>query len=223
MYYSLNTSYKNEMTEVRNIDMNSYARREHFQYFKNMAYPYVGVTVNMDITEFLVGIKERSQPFFLTFLYYIANAANAVPELRQRIQENEIVEYSWCSTSHTVARENDTYSYCSLDSRMPLLEFLPYAKEKQEESRREGTIKEGEKSESLLFVSTTPWYSYTSLIQPVPSPADSNPRITWGKYLEQDGKILIPVSLLCHHALVDGLHIARFYEKLKQFLMNEYK
>lgn len=209
------------MTGVRKIDMNSYARREHFQYFKNMAYPYVGVTVNVDITEFLDRVKEKNQPFFLTFLYYIANAANAVPELRQRIQEDEIVEYSWCKTSHTVALENGTYSYCSIDSRMPLDKFLPYAKEKQEESRREGTIEDGEESLSLLFISTTPWFSYTSLIQPVPAPADSNPRITWGKYFEQNGKVLVPVSILCHHALVDGLHIAKFYEKLKQFLMNE--
>ncbi|MEG2119877.1 MAG: CatA-like O-acetyltransferase, partial [Pseudoflavonifractor sp.] len=58
------------------------------------------------------------------------------------------------------------------------------------------------------------WLSYTGLVQPVPKPADSNPRITWGKYFNQEGKIFLPVSLLCHHALVDGLHIASFYRNL---------
>ncbi len=61
-----------------------------------------------------------------------------------------------------------------------------------------------------------PWLSYTSLIQPVPMPADSHPRITWGKYFVQEGRTLLPVSVLCHHALVDGIHIAAFYEKLEE-------
>lgn len=26
----------------------------------------------------------------------------------------------------------------------------------------------------------------------------------------------MPVSVLCHHALVDGLHISRFYERLNE-------
>ena len=50
-------------------------------------------------------------------------------------------------------------------------------------------------------------------VQSTPS-ADSNPRITWGKYFTQGEKVLLPVSVLCHHALVDGAQIARFYQAL---------
>lgn len=81
------------------------------------------------------------------------------------------------------------------------------------------TISDGEEPLSLLFISSLPWLSYTSLVQPVPIPADSNPRITWGKYFEQEGKILIPVSILCHHALVDGIHLSQFYDHLKERLI----
>lgn len=31
------------------------------------------------------------------------------------------------------------------------------------------------------------------MVQPVPVPADSNPRITWGKYFQQGGRMLLPV------------------------------
>ena len=41
------------------IDMETYKRRSHFEYFKSLAYPYVGVTVNVDITELLKTIKDR--------------------------------------------------------------------------------------------------------------------------------------------------------------------
>ena len=65
-----------------------------------------------------------------------------------------------------------------------------------------------------IFISTIPWISYTALINPTPVPADSNPRITWGKYFMQNNKVLLPISVLCHHALIDGLHISKFYEFL---------
>ena len=60
----------------------------------------------------------------------------------------------------------------------------------------------------------------TTNAQPVPQPADSNPRITWGRYFTREQRTLLPVSLLCHHALVDGIHIAAFYRELdKQIRM----
>lgn len=67
-----------------------------------------------------------------------------------------------------------------------------------------------------IFISSLPWLSYTALINPTPIPADSNPRITWRKYFEENEKILLPLSVLCHHGLVDGLHIAKFYEILNK-------
>lgn len=43
------------------------------------------------------------------------------------------------------------------------------------------------------------------------------PRITWGRYREtESGRIMMPVSILAHHALVDGEHIAQFYANLEQ-------
>lgn len=52
-------------------------------------------------------------------------------------------------------------------------------------------------------------------MQPVPAPADSNPRITWGRFYAEGEKTLLPVSVLCNHALVDGVHIAAFYRRLE--------
>ena len=66
-----------------------------------------------------------------------------------------------------------------------------------------------------MFLSALPWLHYTSLTQPVPHPADSNPRITWGKYLEEGDRAPMPVTLLANHALVDGIHIAHFFTHLE--------
>lgn len=201
------------------LDMEKYKRKNHFKYFNSLAYPYVGLTANVDITALWEKVKAKKLPFFLTFCYFVSKSANGVPELRQRIVEGRIIEYDNCRTSHTVALEDGTYCYCNLDGNKPFEDFIPYAIGEQEKAMQRKSIEE-EKDETydMLFISTLPWISYTSLIQPVPMPADSNPRITWGKYFEQGGRVLLPVSLLAHHALVDGKHIADFYRLLDSYI-----
>ena len=38
--------------QPRRIEMATYPRKKHFDYFRAMAYPYVGATVKADITDF---------------------------------------------------------------------------------------------------------------------------------------------------------------------------
>lgn len=205
------------MENYRYLDMETYKRREHFEYFSGLAYPYVGVTVNVDITELLRRIKSENLPFFFTVCYCVSRAANGTPEFRQRIVDGKIIEFDRCKTSHTVALDDGTYCYCTLADEMAFSEYLSYAAREQEEAKKAGTIEETEEDiNDKFFISTLPWLSYASLVQPTPVPADSNPRITWGKYFSQEGRVLLPVSVLCHHALVDGRHIADFYQLLEK-------
>ena len=196
------------------IDLSAYPRRAHFEYFSSFANPYVGVTVEVDITPLMEMRSKTGAPFFLSLLYSAAQAANSVPELRQRIKDGRILEFERCPTSHTVAKPDGTYAYCVLNSDMPFGEFLPIASAAQEKCRISGTIEEDDSAIASFFISSVPWISYTGLVQPTPHPADSNVRITWGKYFDRNGRTIIPVSLLCHHALVDGRHMAQFYDAL---------
>lgn len=202
--------------KYRPIDLERWPRREHFTYFSAMADPYVGVTAQVDITDFLAACRAGELPFFLSFLYCAGRAANAVPQLRQRIVGGAPVEFDSCDTSHTVIREDGTYSYCRLDCMQPFAQYLPAALALQEEARAHGGLDDGEDAVSLLFISTLPWVRYTAIRQPVPMPADSNPRLTWGRFEERDGQATMPVTLLANHALVDGAHIGAFFQALER-------
>lgn len=202
----------------RKIDMTHYARKQQFDYFNSMTYPYVGLTVNVDLTEWLKKIKQRKQPFFLSFLYAATRAANAISEFRQRIVENAIIEYEKCIPSYTVALEDHSYCYCTVDCDMPYDDFVPYALKAQEQAMKQASLDEGEDAMALFFITTLTNTTYTAIVQPVPQPADSNPRITWGQYFEQEGRTLMPVTLLCNHALMDGYQLGQFYENLKKEL-----
>ena len=202
----------------RTVDMSRESRRDQFAYFQTLSNPYVGVTVQVDVTELAVWCRESGTSFFLAVLYAAVRAANGVPELRQRIRGDQVVEYDRCPSSHTVALPDGTYCYCSLEVDRPFREFLPYAAAEQERVKAAPNLEDGEDGESLFFVSCVPWLSYTALTQPTPTPADSNPRITWGRWHRQEGRTLLPMTLLANHALVDGIHIARFYENLDREL-----
>lgn len=202
----------------RRLDMAAYPRREHFDYFSAMANPYVGLTVQVDITQFLVSVKASGKPFFLSFLYCIGSAANSVPELRRRILGGGIIEFDSCDASYTVTQPNGAYGYCRAAFGMPFADYLAEVVPRHEYAKTHATLDTGEDEMSFLFVSSVPWVHYTSLQQPTPVPADSNPRIIFGKYETENGKTLIPVTLLANHALVDGLHIGRFYSALENQL-----
>lgn len=197
---------------MRTVDLTKDPRRGQFEYFRGFADPYVGVTANCDITELRRVCKERGYPFFLSALYCAVNAANAVPELRRRICGETVVEYERCISSHTVALDNGSYCYCELDCGKPFAEFLPYALTRVAEAKSAPTCEDGANVEELFFVSSLPWVSFTGIRLPPACPADSNPRITFGKYFLQAERVLLPVDLTVNHALADGLHIARFFE-----------
>lgn len=200
----------------RIIDLETYPRRAHYDYFRSLAYPYAGVTVQMDITRFMEWRRESGTPFFLSLMYHVSRAANSVPELRRRIHGENLLEFDWCPSSHTVAKSDGTYAYCVLRSDKPFEVFLPEAVRAQEICRTSGTIEEDESAIASLFISSVPWISYSALVQPVPCPADSNPRISWGKHYEENGRIKLPLSLLCHHALADGLHMSQFFDAVNE-------
>ena len=198
---------------MKYIDLETYPRRSHYEYFKSLAYPYVGLTANVDVTNLVRYAKDQGGSTFLACLWAAANAANAVPELRQRIKEDAIVEFDHCDTAHTVAMPDKTFCNCRTDCRRSLEAFLPYGKACQQEAMgHHGFVSTQEDETDLIFLSCVPWVAFTQCIQPVPIPADCNPRIVFGKFIPEGEKTLMPLHIQCNHALVDGRHLGEFYQ-----------
>ena len=199
------------------IDMNTYASRQHFDYFRSLPYPYVGVTQEVDVTALVHFCREKACSFYLTFLHAAALAADEVAPLRQRIRDGGIVEYAACPTSHTELLDSGAYCYCTVHHHLPWAEYIRQAELARQRCREAASIEEDEDAESMYFISALPWLHYTALIQPAAGGDESNPRITWGKYeADAQGRLMLPVTVLLHHGLADGLHLAQFYRQLEQ-------
>ena len=194
------------------IDMETYPRKSHFEFFGSLAYPYVGFTANVDVTGPIRFAKEKGGSSFLAVLYVAVQAANAVPELRQRIVDGKIVEFDHCNVGYTVALPDKTFCNCYTESRMSIEEFFVDAKARQAEAMKHpGFVNPDEDETGLIFASCIPWLAFTQCIQPAPIPADTNPRIVFGKYIKEGDRTLMPLHIQCNHALVDGYHLSEFY------------
>ena len=51
------------------IDFKTYDRLDHFNHFMTMENPFINITVDVDITNWIQKVKNEKRPFFLSFLY----------------------------------------------------------------------------------------------------------------------------------------------------------
>jgi chloramphenicol O-acetyltransferase type A len=47
---------------------------------------------------------------------------------------------------------------------------------------------------------------------------DSIPRIVFGKFAKHGERTVMPISVEVHHALMDGLHVGRYLNRLEEVL-----
>jgi chloramphenicol O-acetyltransferase type A len=71
-------------------------------------------------------------------------------------------------------------------------------------------------TDEWIFLSCLPWINFTAMTNPHGGPDDCIPRITWGKIVERHSKWKMPVSVQAHHALIDGIHMGKFYQALSE-------
>ena len=215
------------------IDMTKYPRLDHFRHFLTMQQPCVSITVQVHITDWLSRLRASGCPFFLSFQYAVVRAANRIPEFRQRIVDDKIVEYDYCNPSYIVSLPDDTYRYCNVNVNQPFAQYLEESRVKQDAALHSEHLEEEEGDVlGLLFISCVPWFNYTEAMMPYPGGSFSNPSFCWGgyrteKYLAlEDGRVTekvktsIPVTLFFNHALIDGIHAGRFFDNLGDELNN---
>ena len=195
-------------------------RKKHFDFFSGMNHPHFNLTANVDVTAFLTFAKSTKLPINFSLVYVLARAANEIKEFRWRIRGEEIFEHQTVQPSFTVPTdEADVFSFCTVSYDHRASTFIAEAKKMQGAMRSNPSIEDEPGRDDYLFMSAIPWVSFTSVQHAMHyHPHDSVPRISWGKFFEQNGKQLMPVAVQAHHALVDGRHMGRYFELLVKFL-----
>jgi chloramphenicol O-acetyltransferase type A len=206
---------------MKYIDMENWKRKDHYNFFKELDYPHFNICGNLDITNFYKHIKENELPFFISVLYAATKTANNIKEFRYRIREDKVIEHEVVSPNFTVMTEGDVFSFCPTNFMEDFTEFKNNALKEIEKVKNKALIEDEPGRDDLLYVTSIPWISFTSITHPVHIKAvDSIPRIAWGKYFDEAGRIKLPFSVQAHHALVDGIHVGQFFNDLQEIFDN---
>ena len=201
------------------IQFNSRHRQKHFDFFNAMANPHFNICANIEISSFLQKCKRENHPFHPSMVYAVSQTANKVPAFTWRIREGQIVEHECVHPSFTVPTETtDVFSFCYVDFDSNEKVFISNALQAIEEMKTKPSFEDEKGRDDFLFLSSIPWISFNSLQHAMHSPGDSIPRITWGKYFEDGGKILLPLSVQVHHGLVDGKQVGEFFTLIQEYM-----
>jgi chloramphenicol O-acetyltransferase type A len=204
---------------MRHIDLETWPRREHFQWFSAYGYPHFSLCANIDLTAFYPFIKQHGISFNVAFVYLIARAANAVREFRLRIREGQIVEHEVVHPATTIMTGEDLFSFCTFEYAHDFGLFASKAEERIALVKAHRALGEQPGRDELLYMTAIPWVSFTGFMHPIDlNPADSVPRFAWGKFFEEGDRIKMPLSVQGHHALMDGIHMGRYYEHMQDYL-----
>jgi len=204
---------------MKYIDIENWPRKEHFHFFSGMDYPHFNISANLDISRVRPFLKEQGLSFFTSILYLSSRAANSIKEFRYRIRDGRVIEHETVSPAITVMGNNEVFGYCTIEYQAGAKYFLADAAGVIARAEENPTIAEDSSRDDVLYYTTIPWISFTSLVHPITlNPVDSIPRISWGKYFESEGRLLLPHSVQAHHGLIDGLHIGKYFTLLQELL-----
>ena len=206
--------------DFRIIDQITWPRREQFELFKTFGSPYFSITADVDITAYRE-ILPKGGRFTIGLVYALASAANAIPEFRQRIRGDDVIEFNIVHPSIIVLNDQDAFRFCVFPFAHNFAEFSKDAPKRIEQARDAPSMFDFQDQDDFLFLTAIPWISFTGVMHAAPTQApDSVPRIAWGKYRDIGGRIMLPLNVQVHHALVDGVHAGRFYSKVEEILKN---
>jgi chloramphenicol O-acetyltransferase type A len=204
---------------MKTIPLEGWPRKEHYLFFRDFDYPYFSLCADMDISVFLASIKEENISFTASMMYLIARVANGIPEFRQRVRKGDPVEYPVVHPSATILSKDDLFTFCTVKYAPEFREFIRKTEEEIALVKEQPGLEEKIQDDSMLFMSSIPWVSFTSFHHPLKlNPADSVPRFAWGKYRQEGDAVLMPLSVQGHHALMDGLHAGLFYRDFQKLL-----
>lgn len=200
------------MNKYRVIDVENWPRREHFAFYQKFVDPCFNVTVPVEATALYDCARERKESFFLLALYAILRAANAVPQIRQRLMDDRVVEFERLAVMTPIMTDQEMFRqiWCEYAPSFP--EFVQDAAPKVEAAKHAEPAPMENHGSDFICASCQPWLHFSAFAQASLSFGEAVPILAWGKI--KNG--IIPIGCKFHHGFIDGLHVSRFFAAIEK-------
>ena len=203
---------------MRKTDLEKWDRREIFDFFSPLSHPFYAVTFRLDVTELLRFCKAHGLSFYYAMIFLVTRAVNETEAFLYTIRRGEVFLLEKRDPSFTDRREGERYFHIvTMPLGDSLEDFCAAAKEKS--LAQSGFIDYAAESGELVYLSTLPWLDLCALTNERDlDPDDAIPRIAWGKYVEENGRRTLGMSVEVNHRFVDGADIGAFAKRLEELI-----
>jgi chloramphenicol O-acetyltransferase type A len=204
------------------LDLHSWKRRPHFEFFKDFELPFFNLCAPVDVTGLAHLCRERQISFFLATVFLSTKTANAIEEFRHRIRDGGVAVHDVIHPGSTILNEDQTFGFCHFTHHASFRQFHPAAEAALAAFHGAGRgLDDQPDRDDRIYYSVLPWVSFTSFAHARTFRRhESIPRIVFGRHFEEHGLLKMPVSVEVHHALVDGWHVGRYFEEFQALLSN---
>ena len=202
------------------LDVTKWARRDLFQFFLNFDNPYFNICTSVDVTRLLELIRGRPDiSVTLAYHYFALRVANEIEPFRYRLREGKVLIHDIINGGTIVLLPNESFNFTYFDYHEDFEKFITKAQRAVNEVQKGDQPFSPRPDDNAIHFTTLPWVSFTSFAHARNwGREDSVPKIAFGKFFKENGRIQLPISVEVHHALMDGLHVGRFLTRLEEML-----
>lgn len=201
---------------MKEVNMEAWARKAHFDFFSSFDLPFYNTSFNLDIT----GLKECARRLGVSInhslVYLTIKAMSPIINFRYRIEHGKVIEYEELHPSFThIKPGEDLFHFVTVPFQSDLQAFDALAKQKISDRAVHLDVSEREERTNFVFMTSLPWIPFTAIDHAIHfDKDDSVPRVAWGKFFEDRGRTLLPYNIRVNHRFIDGIHVGHFYENL---------
>ncbi len=207
------------MQMKQKLNLENWNRKEHFHFFKQMQEPFFGVTVTIDCTLAYEKAKALGISFFTYYLHKTLEAVNATEPFRYRIIDDEVCVFDRIDVSATILREDKTFGFSLMEYHEDVTVFSEITKKEIARIQSTTGLLTTTYPENLIHFSAMPWINFTSFSHARSFTfADSCPKISFGKMMEENGNKTMSMSVHVHHGLMDGYHVGLFVAHFQEIM-----
>lgn len=202
------------------LDTATWERRELFRFFLSYEVPTFSLCAEVDVTDTVEYCRAHGHSFSMVCWYFCQLAVNTVAPFRYRLRGDRVWVWDRIHVSTTILNADETFRFCHFPYAEHFPDFVNGAKAAMAH-RSAGMIDESPDGDAVIHGSTVPWLRFSSVSHARRTIAgDGIPKIVLGRYGTTSNRLQMPVSVEAHHALMDGIVAARFYECLESYFTN---
>lgn len=202
------------------VDLNTWGRGQVFYYFSKMAPTGYSLTVRIDVTKMKTALDDAKLKFFPAYLWLVTKTLNLQQEFRIAEKDGRIGYYDHLTPLYASFHEDDnTFSLMWTEFDDDFKAFYDaYLCNQKQYGKNHGVLAQPGMlpPPNAYTVSCVPWIAFQHFsVHSYDNKPYFFPSVEAGKFEVEDGRLLMPLSITCHHAATDGYHVSRFLEQLQ--------